>query len=125
MPMTSMRIETRLADIISAATLYGPLSAELEKQRRDFIATWPKRTTQYYHAFADGFWRRCIADLYRRHLVFGGYIGDTFYSTHRNRPDYYETNGIGPCEYADDGKVKRRGHYWSHNLRPFFVDSKD
>jgi hypothetical protein len=57
---------------------------------------------------------------------FGGFVDGKFYSTHRNRPDYYESNGISPADYSDDGRVTARGHYWIASVdagkpKPFFI----
>lgn len=61
---------------------------------------------------------------YQHHLIFGGYYGGKFYSTHSNRSDYYETCGISPKEFALNSKD--RGHYWDcgqRGMKPYFVSN--
>ena len=68
----------------------------------------------YYHAKLDS--------LYAHDLVYGGTIDGVFYSTHRNRADYYESHGIEPREFGTEGKVQNLGHYWTQDTsRPFFI----
>ena len=52
-------------------------------------------------------------------LVFGAWIDGKFYSTHRNRGDYYERNGIEPSAFAklSENKV---AHYWAHKTDCIF-----
>jgi hypothetical protein len=72
-------------------------------------------------AYVDGFSAALMESLYRDALVYGGIVDGQFYSVHRDRADYYEKHGIDPRDYADDGRVTARGHYWSSSLRPFFT----
>jgi hypothetical protein len=75
----------------------------------------------WVHAYLDGCWNTHQAYAYKHDLVFGGMVDGVFYSTHNDRQDYYERNGISPCDFADNGRVTARGHYWQQNLHPFFV----
>ena len=111
-----------LRDCYSAASIYGMKSADMEVKRHEVLGRLPPKTPQWVRQFADGYWRCMIDGAYRHDLVFGGIVDGQFYSTHSDRDDYYEKHGIEPCEYADDGKVTSRGHYWKRNLKPFFVD---
>lgn len=57
--------------------------------------------------------------LYRENLVFGCWINGNFYSSHNDRDDYYEKQGLSPAIYAKVSEHKV-GHYWSHSLKLFF-----
>jgi hypothetical protein len=114
----------RLRDLYSAASSYGLDHATLNERRRAIYYAMPKGTPFWVRSYLDGIADQLMQDCYQYRLVFGGKIGDTFYSTHSNRPDYYEKNGIEPSAYADDGLVRERGHYWAESLRPFFIDHK-
>ena len=114
---------SRMKDIYSRATHYGLTSAAINEE---VAAVWESlnavKAPSWIKSYLEG-WRAAQTDnLYREHLVFGGKVEGVFYSTHHDRTDYYEKNGIAPCDYADDGRVKDRGHYWKSNLRPFFID---
>lgn len=77
-------------------------------------------------AFVRGYAEAQMERLYAESLVFGGYVAGVFYSTHRDRSDYYEKHGIEPREFADNGRVTARGHYWrADTSRPFFIDKPD
>jgi len=115
-----------LRDIYSMAGVYGLAHVDLHKRCQDAYARYCDKAPSWVREFADGY-RKALNDAaYRHELVFGGFVDGKFYSTHRDRPDYYEKNGIEPCAYADDGLVTRRGHYWrasvdAGNPAPFFV----
>lgn len=73
-------------------------------------------------SYVRGYSRSLMDVLYRDSLVYGGFVDGTFMSTHSNRADYYEKNGIPPSEFAQDGRVKNAGHYWAADTsRPFFI----
>lgn len=128
-----MRIETqlkkrnsaisRLNDLISCATYAGMTSEALNAEARKIRETLAK-CAEWTRAYFDGYHKCKIDALYRESLMFGGFFNGVFYSTHSNRPDYYETNGIPPHEFADNSKVTGRGHYWktTQTPRPFFID---
>lgn len=109
-----------LKDVFSVGQISGSLSSTIESNRREVLER-TKKAPQWVRAYLDGYWRAMVDHAYRYDLVYGGFIGDKFYSTHNDRADYYERHGIEPREYADDGKVTRRGHYWKANGRPFFI----
>lgn len=114
-------IISALRDCHSSAAHFGMLSADREARRHEVLARLPPKTPAWVRQYADGYWR-CLTDhAYRFELVFGGKIGEQFYSTHNDRADYYEKHGIEPREYADDGRVQQRGHYWKESLKPFFI----
>jgi hypothetical protein len=118
---TQRHLIVRLRDLASSARLFGLSSDEINKKYNAIIGELPKNTPRHVREYARGYWY-CLSDkFYESDLVFGGFVGETFYSTHNDRADYYGKNGIEPSAYADDGKVTRRGHYWKTNLRPYFV----
>ena len=126
-----MRIERALAvrnsaaaayrDLFSTAQHFGLSHANMLDRRATIWECMPKKTPRWVYSYLNGVWDQLQADAYRHALVYGGKVDGAFYSTHRDRPDYYEKNGIAPRDYADDGRVKERGHYWAHNLKPFYV----
>lgn len=112
----------RLREVYSRARHFGFTQDELLKEIvkiRENLKGAPRwalsEFTGYDRALHDG--------LYE-HLIYGGYVDGVFYSTHQDRPDYYQKHGIQPSEYADEGRVTNRGHYWSttKTIKPFFVN---
>jgi hypothetical protein len=118
------QLKTRIRDCYSSARIFCPSSDKLNDMRQTAMIA-PKGTPTHVLEYVRGY-GDCLGDaLYHDALVFGGYVGGVFYSTHRDRADYYETNGIEPSAYADNGLVTRRGHYWAKDTtRPFFVSDK-
>lgn len=111
----------RLRDAYSAARHYCPTSAALIKASMKARAI-PPGTPRWVAAELQGYDRALSDQLYQDSLVFGGYVDGVFYSCHSNREDYYQKHGIEPREYADNGRVKARGHYWIANTsKPFFL----
>ena len=119
---------TRVRDCYSIARIATMPSAECDAALRDVFTKVPPRTPAWVIQYARGYARALQNDLYENHLVHGGIVDGVFYSTHSSRPDYYGKHGIEPRDYADDGKVTMRGHYWASNTsRPYFrscVDAK-
>ena len=128
-----MRIETalqrkaravmQLRDLFSSAESFGMTSAALNERVKTIRETTLAKCPHWVHAHVDGYREALTDSLYRRSLMFGGFVDGRFYSTHRTRPDYYESNGIAPADFADDGRVQDRGHYWSTTStpKPFFI----
>jgi hypothetical protein len=126
-----MRVETALkrrnAAMLSLRGLYshakhfGLTSTEINEQFDSrVLATLkgaPSWTRYYVHGARDQISRELYCD---GSLVYGAFIGGVFYSTHSNRPDYYGKNGFGAAEFAQATKDSS-GHYWAHNLKPYFV----
>ena len=112
-----------LKDHFACCQHFGPTSAKLEARRLEILELkGVNRAPHWVRSYLDGAWRIMIDNAYRHDLVFGGIVDGTFYSTHSNRPDYYEKHGIAPSDYADDGRVRARGHYWRGDpTQPFFV----
>lgn len=127
-------LKVRIADLYAAAKFGGYSADEIAENTRSIRADAPKGTPGWVFAYLDGYCEAQRDDLYRNHLIFGGFVDGVFYSTHSNRPDYYASNGIDPVDYADDGKVTGRGHYWDRvtpyrggfhdkgSFKPFFVN---
>ncbi len=124
-------LKTRIADLYSFAHFHGLTSVEMQESCNAMLRDYP-RLPQWVTSYLDGYKQALQETLYREHLIFGGYVGDVFYSIHSNRPDYYEKHGIDPADYADNGKVTARGHYWketvplsngtyNRGIKPYFV----
>ena len=110
----------RLRDLYSSAEHFGLPSATINDRFHAIVESIGKHPA-WVRAYLDG-WRAALGEqAYRNDLVFGGFVDDKFYSTHHDREDYYEKHGISARDYADDGRVAKRGHYWKRNLRPYFV----
>lgn len=108
--------KSRLTSLYAHATHFGLSSDEINASYGDLRADTPQGTPSWVWAYLDGY-RQALTDaLYRDHLIFGGFIDGVFYSTHSDRPDYYQKHGIDPVDYADDGRVTNRGHYWDRYL---------
>jgi hypothetical protein len=133
-----MRIETALkrrdravtmqTSLIHSAELCGTPHADMHAERLKSLGYLCDKCPGWVRAYLDGHWHALIDDAYRHKLCFGGFdrVSRRFYSTHSNRADYYEKNGLDPCDYADDGRITERGHYWNRSIdegkpRPFFV----
>ena len=119
------RAITQLRDMHSSAQMFGTPSATMNERFAEIQARCAK-CPEWVMQYVRGYRAALIDQLYRDSLVFGGFVGDKFYSVHRDRADYYEKNGIEPCAYADDGLVTRRGHYWIKSVdagkpQPFFI----
>ena len=112
------RARQQLVDLMSSVRHFGTPHSELLKRRAEILANMGK-VPYWVHSYLNGVWDCLTAENYRDHLVFGGMIEGKFYSTHRDRDDYYEKHGISACDYSDDGRVMQRGHYWKNNLRAF------
>lgn len=117
------RAITQLHDLYSMAAMCGMTSAALNDGVGKIRETTLAKCPTWARAYVDGYRAALDAGLYRDSLMFGGFVDGRFYSTHRDRPDYYETNGIAPADYADNGKVSARGHYWktTRDPKPFFL----
>jgi hypothetical protein len=110
-----------LRDLYSHAKHFGLTSAEINEQYNSRVLARLKGAPSWALYYVQGIRDQISHTLYcDGSLVHGAFIGETFYSTHSNRPDYYGKNGFGSAEFAQVTKVSR-GHYWSHNLKPYFV----
>ncbi len=131
-----MRIETALnkrdsavrsiRDLYSSAYHSGMTQREMLTRKARIVERLAK-CPGWVREFVRGYESALFDRLYEASpmggpaLVFGGWVDGRFYSVHRNRPDYYESNGFSPAEFSDDGRVTRRGHHWGHfnPARPF------
>jgi hypothetical protein len=128
-----MRIETALnrrntaiqslRSLYETAKFYGPLSSQMNEDKAKIRRSTLAKCPHWVIAYFDGYEKALIDALYRDSLMFGGFYEGKFYSTHSNRADYYGNNGIEPSEYADNGKVSNRGHYWltTKEPKPYFI----
>jgi hypothetical protein len=126
--------KTRMADLCSMAITCGLPNAEIQASLSAMRADTPKGTPGWVWAYLDGYMAARRDEFYRDHLIFGGFFDGVFYSTHSNREDYYGKHGIDPADYADDGRVQNRGHYWPRVVpyrggfhdrgayKPFFIN---
>jgi len=110
-------LKTRVNDLYSCARLSGMTGDAINSAMQTLRADCPKRTPQWVFSYIDGYRDALQSDLYANWLVFGGYIDGVFYSNQRKRDDYYEKHGIEPVDYADNGRVLNRGHYWSDRVQ--------
>lgn len=115
----------QLRDAYSAARICGQSHADLIARVRVIQDTTLKGAPRWALSEFKGYNRALSDRLYETSLVFGGYVNGVFCSTHRDRPDYYQTQGVEPAAFADGGLVKARGHYWSTTKtpKPFFVSN--
>ena len=115
---------TSLRDLYSHAISCGLKSTQMNDSYAQIRERMGPAIPHWVASYVDG-WRDALtADLYRNHLVFGTWIEGVFYSTHRDRADYYEKQGKSPRIYCDESEGNdSKGHYWAHNLKPFWTDA--
>ena len=109
----------RLKDLYSSAEHFSLPNATINDRYNAVLASVAK-CPEWVRVYLDGYRAALNDQLYRQHLVFGGFVDGVFYSTHSSRDDYYEKHGVEPRDYADNGRVLQRGHYWAKTLRPYF-----
>lgn len=98
-----------------AVNLHAKLAAILDEMRARNVPQWAIH-------YVKGYSQALMDSLYRHDLVYGGFRDGVFYSTHRDRPDYYERHGISARDFATDGTITATGHYWAADTsRPFFT----
>lgn len=112
--------KSHYAEIFRSAKHFGLSHAEMLTRRRLTLDLLNKHDAPHWvKAYLEGYWQ-CLQDqAYLADLVYGAMIDGRFYSTHSNRPDYYEKYGIEPSAFAKDNNTK--GHYWADSLKPFFI----
>lgn len=85
-----------------------------------------KGTPNWVFAHLEGYRQALDERLNFDEIVYGGYDGDKFLSTHSNRDDYYAKNGVEPRDYAENGRIRRKGLYWGTDTsKPFFISDKE
>ena len=113
----------RIKDIYSTAEICGLSSSQINERVNSNVYSYlaEKKAPQWVIYFVKGYERCIIDNLYRYKLVFGIWHKGVFYSSHRDREDYYEKMGISPSEFnLSISNENRPGHYWSENLKPYF-----
>ena len=116
------RLAERIRAAYHTASLCKLTSEELNDMVLKAFAGLAKGAPEWVRSYGEGYGKSLNDLMYHNELVFGGYVGDVFMSTHSNRPDYYQKLGVEPSAYADNGAVQRRGHYWaSDTSKPFFI----
>ena len=113
----------RIKDIYSTAEICGLSSSQINERVNSqvYSVLTEKKAPQWAISFVKGYEKCVIDNLYRYKLVFGVWYGGVFYSTHRDREDYYEKCGISPSEFnLIISNENKPGHYWCGNLKPYF-----
>jgi hypothetical protein len=119
-----------LRDLYSQAESFGFTSSEINSRFSEILNVRLHGCPVWVREYVRGYERALCDALYRTSLCHGGFLNDQFYSTHGNRSDYYERHGISAREFADDGRVYSRGHYWIKHVdagkpKPFFTMERD
>lgn len=97
-----------------------PHSAMMEQRAEIYAKT--AKAPSYVRAYLQGYCEALSAELYRDALVYGAWMNGSFYSTHRDRADYYEKFGMSARIFAETEKLNA-GHYWAKDVsKPFFTD---
>jgi hypothetical protein len=112
--------KSRLVDLYSKAEIYGMTSDEINTAYNDILADLAK-APQWVRAYLDGCRSILNDQAYRNQLVYGAFIDGKFYSTDRNRDDYYEKHGLSANVFSESEK-QQIGHYWARNLRPYYIN---
>jgi hypothetical protein len=118
-------MRVRVAGIYSSLKIFGGTSEFLstELKLRVFDVLVEKKAPGWVKSYLDGYCKALDDALYRENLVYGLWHDGTFYSTHRNRPDYYEKLGMTPREFGQKEGI--RGHFWGDKpLNEFFTGGK-
>ena len=115
------RVLSAIESMVYAAKLSSVTSEQFNQDSQDIFATishCPRWVRDYCQGFLD-----CERKRIQRGLISGGFIEGIFYSTHRDREDYYAKHGIEPREWAEKyqgGQVEDSGLYWAHNTKLWF-----
>ncbi len=114
-----------LRDLYSSARHFGLSHSEIMTRRNEIYDQGGINAAPHWvKSYLEGYWQHIMDSAYRYDLMFGGTLNGRFYSTHSDRSDYYAKCGISAREYADDGRVRNRGHYWIATGKVFFADSQ-
>lgn len=131
------RMKTSVADLYNSARLFGMSAEDIQTGVMAITGDKPTGTPAWVTSFISGYCEALNDDLYRNHLIFGGWVNGNFYSVHSNRPDYYGRNGIEPSQWAVDGFARCLGHYWDKTtphrggtydrggFKPYFISVKE
>ena len=118
-----MQMLQRIKDIYSTAEIMGLSSDQISERinAQVYAHLAEKKAPQWLISFIRGYQTCVIDNLYSNKLVFGIWYDGVFYSTHRDREDYYEKCGISANEFnIAISNVNNPGHYWKENLKPYF-----
>jgi hypothetical protein len=108
-----------LVSLFSNARAFRPPFAEMLDQR-DAVYAKAEKCPHWVRAYLCGAWQVMYQGLWHDELVYGAWIDGRFYSTHRDRPDYYEKLGKTASEFCTPEISKRANHYWAADVsRPF------
>ncbi len=118
-------VKHRLHDIYATAAHFGLTSQAMETNRNNMLRnSGADKAPHWVRSYLDGYWACLIENAYRYDLMYGGKdSNDTFYSTHSSRSDYYEKQGLEAKDFADNGTIKEKGHYWVRTGKPFYIGS--
>jgi hypothetical protein len=119
------RAISRVQDAFGSAECFAETSRQLTERILTIKDQELRGCPAWVGAYVDGYVAAKHEYLDRHKLVHGVWDGITFYSTHRNRPDYYE-NHITIREYAQLSdryeNTANKGIYWGHKPeRPWFT----
>ena len=83
----------RLVELIRAAyhttSLCKSTSEKLNDMLLNALAGIARGTPYWVQSYGEGYGKSLNDLMFHNDLVFGGYVGDVFMSTHHDRPDYY------------------------------------
>lgn len=114
---------TSLRDLYSHAASCGLLSSQINEEYNRILARLEK-CPRWVRNYLDGYRAALTDESYRTKLVYGAMVNGRFYSTHRNRDDYYEKNGLSPGIFSEEhDKSETKGHFWADSLKPFFTSN--
>ena len=115
--------EQQIADLWSRAEHFGTPHTQMLDERAGILEMVAK-TPSWVRDYLSGVWSTHTKYAYRQSLVYGAFVDGRFLSTHNNRSDYYERNGVSPCAFAPNGEAVDKGHYWimpDGRAKPFFI----
>lgn len=121
--------ENALRECYSTAKHFGFTSREMELRKGEVLLRYGiAKGPRWLKSHLSGYWKAILDTNRHADLVYGMFIEGRFYSTHRNRPDYYGNHGIEPRAFADSDH-STAGHYWTDLVqgerKPFFVSARD
>jgi hypothetical protein len=114
--------ETALVDSYHAGRSYSLTSQELDKRARVSLARLGVNSgPRWLRSHLKGFWQGYKKANQHRDIIYGRFIGETFYSVNSDRADYYEKHGIDARAFAECEDNGTLGLYWSHSIKPYFL----
>lgn len=113
------RIVRQLSDLYSLAT-YGMTSDQIFKRSREIFHT-VNHCPEWVRSYGRGWEAAKRIEVNQKLVFFYKMSNGKLFSTHKNREDYYEKNGLGPKEVYE--KAVSSGHYWIVNgkPKPYFI----